>query len=251
LSGQYQGKRNIKLSNNTNKQNVRQWHIWISVILGIPLILVGITTFFIAHQDQLGTKKVYLPSWLAGNSMTSSYKDEKVEIKSVAQVGDTTWLATKYGAFQKKGGLAQPITGTPKDDLRHIFALEDTVYFSGKMGIWKYEQQQSTLVYKGDCWQVASQLNGLVAACKGSELLTSTNGVDWKGEKIKFQIDAKTTQQPMTLANLMMDIHTGKWFLGKSAEWIWIDLLGFATVALGITGFIMWLRRRKNNSNSQ
>jgi uncharacterized iron-regulated membrane protein len=46
----------------------------------------------------------------------------------------------------------------------------------------------------------------------------------------------------------MMDIHTGKLFFGKTGEWIWIDLLGFAMVALGITGFVMWLRRRRQQA---
>lgn len=50
----------------------------------------------------------------------------------------------------------------------------------------------------------------------------------------------------MPLSKIIMDIHTGKLFLGKQYEWIWIDLLGYACVGLGLTGLVMWMRGLAN-----
>ena len=48
-----------------------------------------------------------------------------------------------------------------------------------------------------------------------------------------------------TLKNLIMDMHTGKAFLGKSAEWIWIDVLGIVLCLLSLTGVWVWWQGRR------
>ena len=50
---------------------------------------------------------------------------------------------------------------------------------------------------------------------------------------------------PYTLEKLVMDLHTGKFFFGKTREWIWIDLVGGAMVLLGVTGIVIWRRSEK------
>jgi uncharacterized iron-regulated membrane protein len=49
-------------------------------------------------------------------------------------------------------------------------------------------------------------------------------------------------EERVTLGKLMLDLHTGKAFFGKEAEWIWIDLLGGVWVFLGFTGIYLWWR---------
>ena len=49
--------------------NPRNWHNWISVILVVPIIIVGVTAVFIAHSHELGTKDIDVTravNWLPG-----------------------------------------------------------------------------------------------------------------------------------------------------------------------------------------
>lgn len=225
--------------------SMRNWHIWISVILGFPLILVGITTFFIAHEDALGTKHVMMPAWLG-----ASEDMKKIDVKSVATMGEHTLIGTKYGIFTVNAGQAAPWRNSVQDDVRDLMVQGQGLYVAGKMGIWHYADPTlpAKQVYQGDCWQLNQHGTTLQAACKKSGLLSSVDGQTWTMQPLKFvNVQQAATPQP-TLANVMMDIHTGKLFFGKTGEWIWIDLLGFAMVALGITGFVMWLRRRRQQA---
>ncbi|MFP1131989.1 PepSY domain-containing protein [Asticcacaulis sp. W401b] len=216
----------------------RTLHNWISVGLGIPLILVGLTTFFIAHSDVLGTKKVEL------NGFTGQI--EPLDIKTSAQLGGLTVVGTKYGAFVLTDGRAEPLKGGPKDDIRAISAENGETLFAGKKGIWQLKADKSQLVFKDDCWDINRSAALWAASCKKSGLVTSLDLQSWSAEKVTFSPEVlKRTQQPMTLDKLIMDIHTGKLFFGKAYEWVWIDLLGFATVALGVTGLVMWMRNRR------
>lgn len=61
-------------------------------------------------------------------------------------------------------------------------------------------------------------------------------------------------RERITLGKLMLDLHTGRAFLGKEAEWIWIDLLGLVWVFLGGTGLYLWWHaqtRRRNVARKQ
>jgi hypothetical protein len=109
--------------------SMRNWHIWISVILGFPLILVGITTFFIAHEDALGTKHVMMPAWLG-----ASEDMKKIDVKSVATMGEHTLIGTKYGIFTVNAGQAAPWRNSVQDDVRDLMVQGQGLYVAGKMG---------------------------------------------------------------------------------------------------------------------
>lgn len=51
--------------------------------------------------------------------------------------------------------------------------------------------------------------------------------------------------KPYTIGKLVMDMHTGKAFFGKSGEWVWIDVLGFTLALLGLTGVWVWWQSRR------
>lgn len=79
--------------------SMRNWHTWGSLTLGLPLLLVGLTTFFIAHEKSLGINTIGVP--LGGTA------SEPMEIRSSARVGNEQWLGTKQGIFGWKA-IAPP-----------------------------------------------------------------------------------------------------------------------------------------------
>ena len=224
------------------KHSMRNWHTWGSIALGLPLLLVGLTTFFIAHEKPLGTKEIVVP--LGGTA------SEPVEIRASARIGNEQWLSTKQDVFRLDGDRATRVDGSPKDEIRDMVTAGNAVLLAGKKGLWRYEDGKATQVHKADCWQVAATSgDGYAAACKDVGLLVSADGKAWQPRAVEFPVQTAVEAEAGTpLSKIIMDLHTGKLFFGKQYEWIWIDLLGLACVGLGITGITMWVRSRRQRA---
>lgn len=223
------------------KHSVRNWHNWVSVALGIPLLLVGLTTFFIAHEKPLGTRDVTLPF---GGAATAP-----IDIRGTALVGGAHWLGTRYGVFKIEDDKAVPVAGTPEDEIRALAVAGDAVLMAGKRALWRHADGKATAVHRGDCWEVAVHGDGFSATCKDIGVLSSADGIAWHPVVVAFPSMATIQGERGTpLSKVIMDMHTGKFFFGKDYEWIWIDLLGAACVLLGLTGLLMWMRGRRQRA---
>lgn len=82
------------------KYNNRRWHSWISAILALPILIVGLTAIFIAHDKALGLKKMGVSAeWLPGYGQT---KSEHAELRATLPLADGgLWLAAKGGLMHK------------------------------------------------------------------------------------------------------------------------------------------------------
>lgn len=224
------------------KHSMRNWHTWASVALGVPLLLVGLTTVFIAHEKSLGTKDIALP---LGNASA-----DPIEIRFSAQIGVERWVGTRNGVFRLEGERAVPVSGAPRDEIRALVAAGGAVLMAGRKALWRYENGKAVPIYKADCWQIAASVDGYTAACKEIGLLASADGAHWQPRSVEFPIEANAPREGVSLSKIIMDIHSGKLFFGKQYEWIWIDLLGLACVGLGMTGLTMWMRARRQRADA-
>lgn len=223
------------------KHSMRNWHTWGSLALGLPLLVVGLTTFFIAHEKSLDTRKIIVP--------LNSDAGEAVEIRASARIGNEQWLSTKHGVFRLEGDHAKPLDGSPDDEIRDLIPAGEAVLLAGKRALWRYEDGKAAPVYKADCWQVSATGEGYAAVCKEAGLLLSADGKRWQARAVAFPVQADAAAEAGTpLSKIIMDLHTGKLFFGKQYEWIWIDLLGAACVGLGLTGLVMWMRSRRQRA---
>lgn len=221
------------------KHSVRNWHTWLSVSLGLPLLLVGLTTFFIAHGKALDTRSIILPF---------DYGEaEKLEIRASLQVGDQQWIGTRQGVYRLQGDQAIRQEGAPEDEIRDMLQAGSAILFAGKKALWRYQDGQSNQVHRAECWQLSASGEHYSATCKDQALLRSNDGVNWQALALKLP-PSREAKTGTPLSRVIMDIHTGKLFFGKSAEWLWIDFLGFACVGLGLTGLTMWMRKRKRQA---
>lgn len=239
----------------------RSWHAWISVVLAVPIVIVAVTAIFIAHDDALGTKeKVITPyvSWLPGYS-DAAVKMQRMEVQTALATRDgAQWLGTKAGLYRIEQGRATPVEALGGT---HVRALVDTpagLVAATKNGVWL---RQSTpgqgggetwqRTARGDAWSASVGAGGVIhVAMKDAGVLASTDGASWKNDTAALTALAAmpvsmAEQKPVTLGNLVMDLHTGKAFFGKEWEWIWIDLIGFVMAFLGVTGVVMWWRGEK------
>lgn len=230
--------------------SARKWHVGISIVLLIPLFIVGATAVFIAHDHALGTEHVEIDArWLPGMKHTH----EQTEIRDWllgSSRGDL--VATKYGVF-RLGETPQPLAGLPKAEFRQLLVDgDDNLWAAGKMGVWIQDTQGNTRKVKDGDFHAIERAGDVISVFEKASgvWVSSDQGTRWhQDHPLAAGIVALPVEyKRYTLKNLIMDMHTGKAFLGKSAEWIWIDVLGLAMVLLSITGAVVWWRNRKVNA---
>ncbi len=170
--------------------NIRKLHKWVFLALGLPLALVGLTTFFIAHEKTLGLKEIVF--LIAATA-------EPLEIRSSANIGSELWLGTKDGIFRLDGDRATPIEASPKDEIRAMAAAGGAVLFAGKKGLWRYEDGKAIKAHDADCWHVAVIASGFSATCKDVGLLLSEDGLKWRAARIEFPPGMEAAAKGMSL----------------------------------------------------
>lgn len=234
----------------------RDWHVWVSVILIVPILLVALTAVFLAHEHELGLKNVDITravAWLPGYREAPA--DERRTVRtSLALADGTQWIGTKAGLYQMRQGRADAVREIGHTEIRDIVAAPFGLVAAAKNGVWVQGRNGWTKTVAGDAWSANRQPDGsVVVALKDEGLMTSRDGVNWQAAPAAQQALAvvpadKTMAKRVSFANLVMDVHTGKAFLGKQAEWIWIDLVGGVMVFLGITGMLLWWRSQRRHT---
>ncbi len=238
--------------------NSRTWHNRISAILAVPILIVAVTAIFIAHDHELELKEIDVTrfvSWLPGYG-DAEMKAMKTEVRASLTTADgQRWLGGKGGLYQVIDGQARQVAEMGGIEIRDIVAAPFGLMVAAKNGVWLKDAAGWNKVKKGDVWNVGLNPDGSVAATlKDKGVFVSRDGRGWAPDEtagaVLAAMPAETlTPKPITLHNLVMDLHTGKAFFGKEWEWIWIDLIGLVMAFLGGTGVYMWWRgeRRKRD----
>jgi hypothetical protein len=236
--------------------SVRGWHLWVSIALSLPILVVALTAILIAHHRTLGLKDSKIDaSWLPGMTTGGT---EQAEPRALWVAPDGThWLATKMGLYRVHGNAVQHFEGIGRADVRALHAAGAYLLAATNRGLYRVapETGASEQVADGDFWSVSAAPSGFLAAGRYEQLLLSTDGgASWQPyepgaravERVAADI-ARRQSGGVPLSKVVMDLHTGKALLGKQYEWFWIDLIGAAMALLTITGLVMWWRgqRRK------
>lgn len=232
----------------------RGWHAWISVVLAVPIVIVAVTAIFIAHDEALGTKEVDITpyvGWLPGYG-EEAVRMQRMEVQTALATRDGgQWLGTKAGLYRVEGGRASPVDALGGTHVRALVETPAGLVAAAKNGVWLHHNGEWRRTVQGDAWSASVSAGGTIhVALKDAGILASTDGARWKNDVSAMQALAAmpasiAEQKPVTLGNLVMDLHTGKAFFGKEWEWIWIDLIGFVMAFLGVSGVVMWWRGEK------
>jgi hypothetical protein len=231
----------------------RKWHIWVSIALSIPILIVSVTAVFIAHEHELGLKDIPVEvGWLPGYR-SEGVKEKYIEPRAalVSSAGDQ-YIGTNGGLYRVDDGRPVPVGELAGLQVRAIAESSWGVAVATKGGLWLQRDGRWQRVVDGDAWTVTSRTDGsMIAAFKDKGLIASSDGALWQRDAASMaaveQMAEHVAVEQVTLGKLVMDLHTGKAFFGKAWEWFWIDLVGLAMTLLTLTGVFMWWRgeRRK------
>lgn len=229
----------------------RDWHNWISVILAVPLVLVGLTSVFLAHKKELKLNDMDLTafvSWLPGYGETTMAQEHK-EIRTSLKGSDgTLWIGTQAGLYRVAGDQAEVVREIGAEQVRDLVEAPWGLVVATKYGIWAQTSDGWQRSYKGDAWNANLYPDGTVAvSIKDKGLMTSRDGHRWlpdaaAARSLAALPEGERIAEKISLGKLMIDLHTGKAFFGKTWEWVWIDILGIIWAFLGFTGIYLWWR---------
>lgn len=233
----------------------RSWHLWLSIALSLPILTVALTAIFIAHDKELSLKETRVNAgWLPGMEAGSGRGLESRALWTSA--AGESWLGTRQGLYRVSDGRAQRIEELGYADVRALQPQGEALIVATPRGLYRVERSngRAERVAKGDFWSLSSDAQGMTAVGRDGQFLRSQGG-DWQpyapgsaaGEAVSAAMASADDAGQVPLSKVVMDLHTGKAFFGKTYEWIWIDLIGATMALLTITGLVMWWRgqRRK------
>ncbi|MDC6170321.1 PepSY-associated TM helix domain-containing protein [Paucibacter sp. XJ19-41] len=229
--------------------SVRSWHLWVSVILALPILIVSLTAVLIAHDKALGLKQIAL------GDKTEVRAEARPELRQLLVAADgSQWLAAKRGLIVQRGERLHSVAGPT--ELRALAESGGVLLAGGKYGLYRIDtgaaEPRAERVMKGDIWGISKTAEGWLVTTKTEVYAAGPEGRDFKPSTAHLPLlaaaPATLPEEKMTASKLVMDLHTGQFFFGKDYEWVWIDLIGGAMALLTITGLVMWLRRERQQA---
>jgi uncharacterized iron-regulated membrane protein len=216
----------------SNYARYRDWHLWIGLVLLVPLTVIATTGILWNHEKSLGLKREhraqeYQPrgEYQEGRQLGLPAKRESLpqpESRLVAAPGGwhdhAAAIDAALAAARDEWGPEVPLERIElRDEPRYGFVVK--VKAREDAGRRPYEI-------------VWSATTGAILEKKGDPQA----GVDW--------------------AKVVHDLHTGKFF-SKEYGFLWSDATGFAILALSVTGVVLYLipvlkkrEKRRNKSLS-
>lgn len=207
----------------------RKLHVWGGVLIAIPMLIIGVSTIFIAHGDAWGAKQI-----------TFGEAKPDAELKRVLTTNQGIMLGGKQGVVLLDDAGQVKQSWLPQLDVKALRELDGQIYASGKMGLYLQQANEWQQVYQGDVEDMTIQQGKLTLLVKKVGLVQQQPDQQWQVLKAEAE-DHKAGN----LDKLMMDLHSGKAIFGNY-DWIWMDVLGAYIIIFTLTGVWLWSRRSQS-----
>lgn len=258
----------FKLFLMSKKFNWRKWHYWLGIILSFPVLIVALTAVVIAFQGSYKAKS-FEPhinvSWLPGYSSGLMAKElirKSLEIRaSLTSKDNTRYIGTGSGIYALRKDSVISFPELFGYEIHCLQQTSSTLWIGTKKGLFALAFANGELnhILDKDIHHIEiTNDSSLTVSDNKSLYLTKDYGNTWKKDEALNKLAVTGQQIPnlhtsntIPLHKLVMDLHTGKAFFGKSFEGIWIVLVGLSVFLLTFTGVWMWakrkFRRKKNH----
>jgi hypothetical protein len=239
------------------KQNSKPWtarriHLWISVILAIPMTLIALSGVLISMRSVTG---VTVPaSWLGAEAVP-----QQLPINAFAQSGDgSQWVGNAHGLHRVAEGKRTPIGDFNGQEVIAVAFRSgaDRPVVATRMAIWEDTGGKWSPVRRGRVRQLSTLPDGRVFTVIGGrgELadgkpFASDKPGEWQPFAPAIEANAllpKLDNPRVALHQFMRELHSGAYFFGKGpGEMVWSNILGWVLTTLTLTGLWMWLKAER------
>jgi hypothetical protein len=230
----------------------RRIHLWIAVILAIPMVLMAATGILISMRS---VANLPVPmKWMASETVP-----ERLPIMAYLEgVDGTVWVGNANGLYAITPGGAKPVEKFTGQEVVGLATLpgKDLPLVATRMAIWNETDGAWEAVKRGRVRQLSSLPDGRVLAISGGrgemadgKPMVTRDGASWTPYKAAMQANAqlpKLENPSVALHTFMRELHSGAYFLGKGpGEMVWSNVMGWVLVLLSLTGLWMWLKRER------
>ena len=222
------------------KKGVRRWHAWISIFALVFAILVCLTAILLEHLGGWGLGSVGVPSrWFPGYQTTANHLGQ---IKCALLTSDEeVYIGTRKGLLHLSGGECRSVPQLEGLDIFNIDQQEARILVGTRESTWLFEADQWKRIsdFRG---AATFAEDGRIVHIQGSHglFVTADLGATWTELTAVNETMAEAPlPEVVSLSQLVLDLHTGKALFGPEGEWIYVDALSSALLALAITGFII------------
>lgn len=224
------------------KKKLRNWHIWLGVLVSIPLLVVGLSTIFIAHG-----KKLKLDDYLVNANYFPGYASEKKrgcgEISAYLMAPDKReFYGYKDGLAVVSHGILREIDFFRKHHVRSFGIWHGKIVVGTKNGLFVESGAEYEEIFADEVWGVVVQNEKLVVITKES-MLEYKDG-KWKAINLPQRVQEEGARS-ITLKKLNMDLHTGKALFGDKLMWIWQDILALSILFFMMSGVFLWFTKKQ------
>jgi uncharacterized iron-regulated membrane protein len=230
----------------------RRIHLWVAVILAIPMTLMAVSGILIAMRS---VTHIQVPmSWMGAEKAP-----ERLPITAFAQTADgTTWIGNAQGLNAIQGDQVKVLEHFQGQEIVGVAALggNSTPIVATRMAIWAEVGGEWTAVRRGRVRQLVPLADGGVLAISGgrgemadSKPFFTKDGENWQpyGPAMKANKQLPKLEDPkVALHQFMRELHSGAFFFGKGpGEMAWSNVMGWVLVLLSLTGLWMWVKRER------
>ncbi|PKO56370.1 MAG: hypothetical protein CVU25_10465, partial [Betaproteobacteria bacterium HGW-Betaproteobacteria-19] len=147
----------------------RKWHIWVSLILALPILIVALTAVFIAHDKALGLKEIPVAAgWLPGYGTEAAQKARLEPRASLISSAGEQYVGTNGGLYRIDQGrlvMVDAFAGVP---VRALVEAPWGLVVATRNGLWVGRDGGWQRTHKGDAWNASLRAEGslVVAAVK-------------------------------------------------------------------------------------
>lgn len=235
----------------------RRIHLWVAVIVAIPMTLMAVSGILIAMRS-VSTLQVPM-SWLGAESVP-----DRLPITAYLEMPDgVTWIGNAQGLNKLSRGQTQRTPHFAGQEIVGLAALAGAhaPVVATKMAVWVESGSVWKPVLRGRVRQLSSLPDGQVLAIAGGRgemaagrPMVTQDGVDWHiyGRAMQANKSLPALEHPtVALHQFMRELHSGAYFIGKGpGEMIWSNLFGWVLVLLALTGLWMWWKVQQQKAVS-
>lgn len=230
----------------------RRIHLWVAIILAIPMTLMAVSGILIAMRS---VTHIQVPmSWMGAETAP-----ERLPITAFTQTPDgTTWIGNAQGLNAIQGDKVQVLEHFKGQEIVGAAALagSNTPIVATRMAIWAQVDGEWTAVRRGRVRQLVPLVDGGVLGISGGrgemadgKPFFTQDGENWQpyvpAMKANKQLP-KLEEPKVALHQFMRELHSGAFFFGKGpGEMAWSNVMGWVLVLLSLTGLWMWVKRER------
>jgi hypothetical protein len=198
--------------------SARRIHLWVAVILAIPMVLMAVTGILIAMRS---VANVPVPmKWMGAETLP-----ERLPIMAYLEGADgTVWVGNANGLNAIKPDGVKAVENFTGQEIVGLVALpgKDMPLVATRMAIWTESDGAWEAVKRGRVRQLSSLPDGRVLAISGGrgemadgKPMVTRDGTSWMPYKAAMQANAqlpKLENPSVALHTFMRELHSGAYF---------------------------------------